>query len=63
MRVRLLTQRVGEFSNHMPGEIVEVPDAEARRLIDSDQAVAAPIMDRDREAAMLAPPRPRRKRE
>lgn len=50
MRVRLLVTRVGPGGGNDPGDVVDLPDAEAERLISSGQAVAVDV-----ETASTAP--------
>lgn len=50
MRVRLLVGRVGNTLTQQPGDVIDLPDAEARALIASQQAVAIV------EAAITVPP-------
>ena len=52
VRVRLTTGRVGTGFANEPGQIIEVPAAEARTLIDGDNAV--PVTEAETETAMAA---------
>ena len=42
VRVKLLTGRAGSNFSQRPGDVITVPKDEARRLIESKQAVPAP---------------------
>tara|TARA_R100000152_G_C6782231_1_gene219184 strand:- start:10106 stop:10333 length:228 start_codon:yes stop_codon:yes gene_type:complete len=41
MKVKLLVGRAGTGFVQNPGDIIEVPDAEGQRLLDSNQAIIA----------------------
>jgi len=38
MRIRLLTSRVGDRFSQQAGDVIDLPDDEARRLLVSEQA-------------------------
>lgn len=40
MKIKLLIARAGKYFSNAPGEVVEVDDAEAKRLIERGQAEA-----------------------
>jgi hypothetical protein len=53
MRIQILQQLVGPAVNMMPGDIVDLPADEARRLIDAGIAEAVA----DERATQAEPPR------
>jgi hypothetical protein len=48
MKVKFLTNLVGANHSHNPGDIADVPDAEAARLIEAGHAV--PVIEGDEQA-------------
>ena len=54
MRIELTTDRAELTSHHRAGDVIDVPLAEAQRLIKSGQAIPAPAPV---ETATVAPPR------
>ena len=55
MRIELTTDRAEMTSHHREGDVIDVPLAEAQRLIKSGQAV--PAAPAPVETATVAPPR------
>lgn len=51
MKIKLLIARAGKYFAHNPGEVVEVDDAEAKRLIERGQAEAVKAPKRKAKAA------------
>lgn len=54
MQVRLMTSRVGEGFSQKPGEVIDLPAAEAARLIEGH--AAEPVETTKKETAMRAHP-------
>jgi|GEM_PF-3500664 hypothetical protein len=57
MRVKLTAGRVGNDFYEEPGQVVDVPAAEAQRMIDRGQAMPHDQQQRSIEAAAVEPPR------
>lgn len=57
MRVKLTCGRVGIGFDQSPGDVIELPDAEARRMIEAGSAEPAARHEesRARESAMAGP--------
>ena len=60
MQVRLITSRVGEGFSQAPGEVIDLPAAEAARLIEAH--AAEPVETAKKETAMRAHPRGRKRK-
>jgi len=63
MRIELTTERAGTLRHDREGDVIDVPEAEARRLIASGQAVeCAAVAPRENAAAPAHRPTNKRTR-